>query len=269
MTILSRSIAVFVAASAVASAVLALIGPFGTFDDLTLGRRLVYWTAIVFLNGIQVSLFARALVPRMAPPRWPLAAPLALAGLAASVPATAEVYWLEAWFRPGTVGVGDILPLFGFVAVVTLALSVPMGMLVFQAGRPAPASDEAAAPAAGAAAPEVPFLRRIPGHLGGELLCVQTEDHYLRVHTTAGNDLILMRLRDALDELAAADGLQVHRSHWVARAAVDRVERDGNRTVLCLTNGLTVPVSRTHLAGLRAAGWLNSPRNQETTAEKT
>lgn len=54
------------------------------------------------------------------------------------------------------------------------------------------------------------------------------EDRYLRIHTDGGSDLILMRLRDAVGELAGADGLQVHRSFWVARAAVRAAGWPGN-----------------------------------------
>ena len=100
--------------------------------------------------------------------------------------------------------------------------------------------------------------RRIPVRLTGELLCIRSEDHYLRLYTAAGSELILMRLRDAVAELAGIDGLQVHRCFWVARAAVRRVARENRRTVLCLSNGLAVPVSATYLPALRAAGWLDA-----------
>ena len=100
------------------------------------------------------------------------------------------------------------------------------------------------------------FLDRLPQRLGRELLCVRTEDHYLRVTTPLGDDLILMRMADAEMELAGADGLRVHRSWWVARAAVAQVERlAGNKMVLVLRSGLRVPVSRTYLGSVRAAGW--------------
>jgi DNA-binding LytR/AlgR family response regulator len=48
----------------------------------------------------------------------------------------------------------------------------------------------------------------------------------------------------------------VHRSYWVARRAAAMVERDRQRTGLVPTNGEKIPVSRTYLPALRAAGWL-------------
>jgi DNA-binding LytR/AlgR family response regulator len=104
-----------------------------------------------------------------------------------------------------------------------------------------------------------PFLRRIPLKLGSELLYIATEDHYLRVTTKLGSDLILFRLSDAIAELGPAAGQQVHRSYWVARDAVAAIERNGQRTSLTLVNGAEIPVSRTYLRNLRDAGWLGVP----------
>ncbi|MEE8172728.1 MAG: LytTR family DNA-binding domain-containing protein, partial [Alphaproteobacteria bacterium] len=81
--------------------------------------------------------------------------------------------------------------------------------------------------------------------------------HYLRIHTSAGQDLILLRLKDAVSELAGADGMHVHRSYWVARNAVANLERKGRKTTLTLSNGLRVPVSESFLPSVREAGWLD------------
>lgn len=108
------------------------------------------------------------------------------------------------------------------------------------------------------------FRTRWPAGLAGRLLALEMEDHYMRVHTDAGSDLILCRMRDAARDLAAADGMQVHRSYWVARTAVSRVERRNERPVLVLENGLVAPVGRTYIARVRAAGWLDGGRPTET-----
>ena len=98
---------------------------------------------------------------------------------------------------------------------------------------------------------------RLPHRIAGDLLCLRIEDHYLRIHTTAGNALILFRMKDAVAELAGARGMQVHCSYWVARDAVERAERMGRQTTLTLGNGLRVPVSESFLPAVRAAGWLD------------
>lgn len=110
-----------------------------------------------------------------------------------------------------------------------------------------------------AAAPDAPapkFLSRLPPRLAGsELYAVEAEDHYLRLHTSEGQDLILMRLGDAIEELEGLEGAQTHRSWWVAKAAVTGAERLDGRAVLTLKDGAEVPVSRAFAKALRSAGW--------------
>ena len=66
--------------------------------------------------------------------------------------------------------------------------------------------------------------------------------------------MILMRFSDAMKETAPVNGLQVHRSHWVAREHVVTAKRAGDRATLTLTNGAEVPVSRSYLPAVRDAG---------------
>jgi DNA-binding LytR/AlgR family response regulator len=99
-------------------------------------------------------------------------------------------------------------------------------------------------------------MSRLPAHLGRELVALEAEDHYLRVHTAAGSGLVLARLSDAIAQLqGTTDGLQVHRGWWVAADAVAGVRSADGRTSLQLRNGLHVPVSRTFLQPVRERGW--------------
>ena len=104
------------------------------------------------------------------------------------------------------------------------------------------------------------FLGRVRPERRGKLLALQSDGHYLRVHTSAGSDLVLYRLSDAIRELGAEEGAQVHRSWWVAGTAVSG---ERHREVLKLVNGLEVPVSRSFRLVARERGWLlgsDSPR---------
>jgi DNA-binding LytR/AlgR family response regulator len=85
---------------------------------------------------------------------------------------------------------------------------------------------------------------------------VSSEDHYLRLHTSKGSDLILMRLTDAITELEGLEGAQTHRSWWVARDAVESARRDGDNVKLMLKGGVEAPVSRPNVRALREEGWL-------------
>jgi len=99
------------------------------------------------------------------------------------------------------------------------------------------------------------FARRLPPGFG-PLLALAGEDHYVRAIAPAREELVLVRLRDAVAELAGRDGMQVHRSWWVAREAVREVRRDGRAITLVLANGRQVPVAREKVPVLRQSGWL-------------
>jgi hypothetical protein len=106
-------------------------------------------------------------------------------------------------------------------------------------------------------APPPKFLERLPLKLrGAEVWAVEAEDHYLRLHTSRGQDLILLRLADAIAELEGLEGAQVHRSWWVARDAIADARRGDGRATLTLRDGSEVPVSRTYAKILRDLGWI-------------
>ncbi len=111
---------------------------------------------------------------------------------------------------------------------------------------------QASSPGGQEGRPQVRFLDRLPAALGRDIVYLKVRSHYVNVVTTAGSGALLMRFADAvaaLDDL----GMQVHRSYWVARRHVVGIERRAERTVLLLTGGEEVPVSRTHLAAVRDA----------------
>jgi DNA-binding LytR/AlgR family response regulator len=142
----------------------------------------------------------------------------------------------------------DLAHFFPPVALITAVLSA---LNVFLS-RKQPVETHAGAPGDEPAR----FLDRLPSKLrGARLIAVQAEDHYLRLHTDRGSDLILMRLSDALAELEGLEGAQTHRSWWAARDAVASVARGDGRAALTLDGGLVVPVSRRYAKALRDAGW--------------
>ena len=86
------------------------------------------------------------------------------------------------------------------------------------------------------------------------MISLHAEDHYVRVETVNGSELILMRLADAIQLAQPIKGVQVHRSHWVALDQVTGYDKtDGTWTVI-LTNGRCVPVSRGYRADAITAG---------------
>jgi hypothetical protein len=87
------------------------------------------------------------------------------------------------------------------------------------------------------------------------LLALEAEDHYVRVHTDAGIELVTVRFADALAELAQAHGYQTHRSWWVAADAIENARWRRGAGDLRLVGDLVVPVSRTYAPALKEAGW--------------
>ena len=103
---------------------------------------------------------------------------------------------------------------------------------------------------------EAVFRRRLSAkRRGARLIAIEAHDHYLKVHTDAGAELITLRFADALDELVLAHGWRVHRSWWVAADAVEDVQWRRGVGEMRLAGGLTAPVSRTYGPVLKDAGW--------------
>ncbi|WP_253189308.1 LytTR family DNA-binding domain-containing protein [Brevundimonas sp. LM2] len=103
---------------------------------------------------------------------------------------------------------------------------------------------------------EAAFRRRLSARCRtARLIAIEAHDHYLKVHTDAGAELITLRFADALEELGRAHGWRVHRSWWVAADAVEAVRWHRGRGEIRLLGGLTTPVSRTYRPVLKAAGW--------------
>jgi len=99
--------------------------------------------------------------------------------------------------------------------------------------------------------PATRFLQRLPLNLRGQLLCLEMDDHYVKVHTDKGRHLILMRMKDAIVELEGYKGLQAHRSWWVSEDAILKSIKKGRSYSLLLSNDMVVPISRTYLPEFR------------------
>jgi hypothetical protein len=235
------------AIAGLAGVFMAAAGAFQT-GEAPVVARFAYWIGVMLvgaLGGVVVS----ALVERGGwfDDRPALQGSLIVVMLTA--PLTLFIWLITAWaFRGGRLDPVDIPMFAGPVFIVTCAMTA----LNYFTQR---APTETHAGPAGSAPPR--FLERLPARLrGAEIFAVEAEDHYLRLHTSKGQDLILMRLGDAVAELEGLEGAQVHRSWWVARAAVEGARRGDGRATLTLKDGARVPVSRAYAKALRDSGWL-------------
>lgn len=97
-------------------------------------------------------------------------------------------------------------------------------------------------------------LSRLTGLAVDELVAVEAEDHYIQVHSTRGKELVYYRFRDALQELEAVPGLQIHRSAWVSRRHVTSLDGRGRKLEVVLVTGERLPVSLSNRGALLQAG---------------
>lgn len=225
---------------------LAMIGPFGTFGALGLGERLVYWTLATVIVWAPASIMAR----QFASSNWPVLRPvwartLAAAAIAAA-PGAFVVAFLEGAMRGMDITGPGLLRLYVYVFVLSGVTALIVSRLTRSRTRvlaEEPTLSDSS-PSAPVATPSI-----LGSRLGGEILSLTMEDHYLRIVSTVGEDLVLMRMADA-ERLLSGAGWRIHRSHWVASRALDRVERNGRRRIAILSDGRSLPISHDRSAAL-------------------
>jgi len=102
------------------------------------------------------------------------------------------------------------------------------------------------------------LLSRISGTERSRLARISSDNHHVRVVLQDGAEhRLLLRLRDAVLEVDQEPGMCVHRSHWVATAAIASVDQEGAREVVRLHCGEHVPVGPKYRANLVQAGFIN------------
>jgi hypothetical protein len=222
---------------------LAVVGPFGSISAGTL-TRFVYWPGVIVgggVIGIAVDEFAGR---RFANPwvRW-------IFDSVAMTPGVCVLVWFASYWAYGPAPLSLLFTeLVWQVFVISVAV---MGVRQLVQLRLSPPPAAAAQPGADAV-----FRQRLSARRReARLIAVEAEDHYLRVHTDAGDELITLLFADALGELAKAPGFQTHRSWWAAADAIEGVRWRRGRGELRLAGGLIAPVSRTFAKDLKAAGW--------------
>jgi DNA-binding LytR/AlgR family response regulator len=233
---------------------LGFLGPFGSNPAYPTATRYAFWLGLT-VAGVVAAVAAEAVVP--ATRLRAGAVRIGAIALVSALPMTFVVAWTMSLLQPGRVFAPQQLPaLFAAVAAIQLLIVYATTATTLTAddvespGR-APALAERGAEAVPAAFPSA-LLSRLPPGIGSDIIALETEDHYLRVHAVGGSALILMRMADAVALLDPRLGAQVHRRWWVAEAAVAGVRTEGQKFFLCLIDKTDVPVGRTFFAAARA-----------------
>jgi LytTr DNA-binding domain len=256
-----------------AGVLLGIIGPFGTFESMPTITRFSFWLGGIFVGMIiHIPLFyGGAWLGQQN--RWPPWLWVSLSAVIAALPMTFVINGIFATMLSAT-SLDSLPQLYPFVLAISLPMQwvsylttervVPLGVAaptssasIDISAPSAPISADPSVEVLTAQAPKVAALAsRLPARLGKAIICLEMEDHYVRVHTEVGDAMIHMRMADAQTELDGIEGMLVHRSFWVARTAVTGWSRDGKTLTLNLKNGKSVPVARDRQPLVRAAGWL-------------
>lgn len=153
--------------------------------------------------------------------------------------------WYD-WVQPSSLFVSVAPPLIAVTLMVNLAIKL------LDADPPATeppehTQAEIASPARSA------LHKKIPHHLGHDVVTVRAQDHYVEVTTTKGNTMILTRLSDAAAQLEQHACLRIHRSWLMNLSHVVRIEQGANGPEITMTNDQRIPVGRRYRAAFDEA----------------
>lgn len=225
--------------------VMGFLGPYRTLDVPPL-LRTAYWLVATIGSGLAGIAIDTAIGPRIRG----LWMRVAIVSLLTAVPVTLFIYALNAvmldlprrWW---------LLPQLGWQVFVVTVLLMALRALAWRRVIETRTLVVPALPEA-----ERTFRLRLSAkRRSARLIAVEAEDHYVRVHTDSGSELLTMRFAEALEELAHAYGYRLHRSWWAAADAIEAVKWTRGTGEARLAGGIVAPVSRSCASALKEAGW--------------
>ncbi len=225
---------------------LGALGPFGTYLNGGILLRASYWILTLwgglFLYGSGITLWRRMTTAGTLS-SWFF---LILVLLLVSLPQTIFTRMLAFQFWPRLGGL-DISWTLWYSQVAALSSFIAIGFMVVRQYFFVEQDVEEKS----ALSPQ-----HMLKHLTPDIVALQMEDHYVRIHTSSGSRLVLMSLGQAIEGLGGKEGIRTHRSWWVARDAVKKINGTPRSMTLTLSNGTVAPVARSAVANIRSAGWL-------------
>ena len=150
-------------------------------------------------------------------------------------PGTIEVFqWPQALFMEFV----ELLPLFvGMWMLVQVPLLLPTSTPPSEPAQPDTPTQDTDLQS------QNNLAKKLPSALGSDIFCIEADLNYVHVTTGLGKTMLLYSLRQAAEELGE-QGLLIHRSVWVSKAAVAGVKKRGTQLMVELKNGRTFQVSR-------------------------
>lgn len=252
---------------AVAGILLGMITPYNTYEIPMITGRFLYWVGNIVFASLVSGMVGRLIFSILNKMEVHVVLAFLIFTAALSLP---TLFWVASWelilkgifMNPAgftyeyvsnslaslNYGLLGYLSFYLKVWLITLLIVGPVSLIGEKLNRGKKASE--------VAFPGRRFFDRLPAALGTDVLCLSMEDHYLRVYTSHGDTLLLLRMADAVAELEGYPGMQVHRSWWVAKSAIDRVIREPRKKTILLTNRIQVPISQRREKALREANFI-------------
>ena len=225
-----------------AGVLLGLAGPFGTDEVMRLIPRVLYWMCIASLTYLTGTILDARLRPPLSR-RLSIWFAVPIVSVVTACVITLQILGINGIIFGFFPDMRGGLILFGNVFAASLVISSAAVLM-------------AQSPSVQTKADDPRILARLPFAKRGALISLSAVDHYVEVTTNAGSELVLMRLSDAIAEAEPVEGMQIHRSHWVALNQIKNVERAKGKTTVVMTTGSALPVSRSNVAQLKDAGLL-------------
>ena len=232
------------AALAGVAVVVGISGPFDTINAFALPQRMAYWAVVVPMTYAAGFWGSQFIGPALRATSMPKKIACRSLGSAIMVCLCLGLFNSLIGLQFGLRDLG-----LGFLAIYVICLVMECLGHFILAGQQVPdtTTPDRMTPA---------ILARLPLERRGPLVALTVQDHYVDVTTTKGKSLILMRLSDAIAESAPCQGVQIHRSHWVALDQVAQAKRVGDAAVVTMKSGQELPVARPRLRAVKQAGLL-------------
>ena len=215
-----------------------LSGPFGTFEALPNGFRLIYWGSIVLTTSLLAVWMGELIRAR----NWVALSKIAAVSIVFAMLVAGLVILISLCL------LHPIQKYPGHIAL--LSYSFPSAAVIFflfalvmrSKSMPGKDTDQK----------RPPLLNRLEKYPDAEkILSLSAQDHYVEVTTELGAELCLLRLSDAIAQTVPEDGFQIHRSHWIAKSAIVELKTKGATGQVRLTDGRTLNVSQSRLADFK------------------
>lgn len=236
------------------------------FDaEIGLFYRLAYWIMSV---GITVFMWW-AFIAILSHTYWKKWPDRAFPSLIISMTTVFCIVWIAvgSLILTGVVPDYSVVTLWDFIRSGILALVFEFVLValvwpIYLSKKASPERPDSGTPSPASAIPELKPAENYTIQIGDitvdtrSLLTIQAQEHYVQLNCINRNGMTRLSITKAIAQLDGVDGMQVHRSWWVARQAAKQLRREDGKQVLELNTGELIPVSRGRSAAVR--DWMNS-----------